>query len=208
MAGVEITQMNAAPDILATFRFLLSLPQLPGGGSPDVLNLLCQQFEWPGSTIEQIMWDGHGHTLVFPGRRTHSHTITAAFYENKQMQLQTSMGAWLEYTRNVRSGNASGSKRGGPGGSNGLLSSGGSGGGYAVDAELGVLDEQGRVAGVSVIRGMWPQDQQPVQFDGASSTAFLQNWTFSFDWVDHVAGLNVVPAAFQQPLSAALGIGA
>lgn len=167
MSGISLTAVEQMPDVLGTWRFELSISPAKSSSMDmtKAFKLRCQQVDFSGVQIEPVTVALHGHELQFRGRQQFAKTVSITFVETVDAAIIKALHKWKETVVGLKSGNGA------------YRSS------YAAMGELKVLDVTGKPSTGQTIFYMWPSDIPNVQLDGTSSTAFMVQVTFTYDFV-------------------------
>lgn len=164
MARSSYADMSGLPDPVLSYNFDLLIPNLPGGGNSKALTIKCQSTSLPGMSLEDVTVAAHGIELKYAGRPIYTHTLSATFWETRDMTTRDALMANMLLARNAKANT----------------------GDYKVNySTLGFIllydDTGSNVIRTTQLEGFYTQDLQEVALDGATSTALQMQATFFFD---------------------------
>lgn len=166
MARTSHAQVMALPDAAQTVNFDLLFPFVPGGSDAQSLTVRCKTTDLPGSKIEGIDIELHGVKKREAGRAMYDHTFQATFMEAVDYKTYQLFRRWRDTARSWKN------------------NTGANSGGYKVNLELDVYDNQGNTVRTMKLVGAWPEEVAQISYNGAESQAVELQVTFSFDYLD------------------------
>jgi hypothetical protein len=177
MPRVSLNRVEGLPDAMTTDSYEFIIGQLPGTiGTDKQLVVKCQQVMYPGVGQETVEMPLHGYILHFRGRKTFPRTLSVTYVETVDMGTTNTLESWAEFTVGTQTGTSLAYK-------NATSIAGTGGGGYAVNgAQLITYDVTGALAKTVTFYGLTPQDKPDVQYDSSSSTLYLVQQTYTYDY--------------------------
>lgn len=166
MARSSLQDVQSIQDPAQSWNFDLFLPNIPGSTDTRDLTFKCMTVDLPGSTVEKVETALHGVNLVYAGRKTYSHSLTATFLEAADYSTREKMRRWHE----MRSWTAN----------TGMLASA-----YKVSAQVALYNDLPQIVKVCNVAGLWLETFAEVPLDGGASNLVTLQCTFSYDlWTD------------------------
>ena len=166
MARTTLTDLAALPDPQFQWLFDLEIANVPGSGSGEALKVRCMSTALPGISIEPVTVQLHGKEINYAGREIFSKTLAVTFLETRDIVVRNTLLRWAETARKE------------------LDATGGFKSDYATDGNILLYDDKGAVVRTILLKGLWMQDFQEAQMDGATSAAVNLSATLSFDWFE------------------------
>lgn len=166
MARTSIDDVLSLQDPAQSWNFDLFLPNIPGSSDTRDLTYKCMTFDLPGSAIDRVDTPLHGVNLVFGGRKTYTHSVTATFLESADWSTREKFRRWhmmRDWETNT-----------------GMLASQ-----YKVNAQVALYNDLPVVTKTCTVKGLWLETLAEVPLDGGASNLVTLQCTFSFDlWRD------------------------
>ncbi len=164
MARTSYSDMSGLPDPVLSYNFDLIIPNIPGGGNTRALTIKCQSSALPGMSLEDVTVSGHGIELKYAGRPVYTHTLSASFWETRDMTTRDALMAWMLLGRNAKQNTGDYKVN------------------YSTLAQTLIYDDTGsNVIRTIQYEGFYCQDLQEIALDGGQSTALQVQATFFYD---------------------------
>jgi|SRR5471030_1405652 len=165
MARTSLQDVQSIQDPAQSWNFDLFLPTIPGSSDTRDLTFKCQTTDMPGSTIDRVEVPLHGVQLIYAGRKTYSHSISATFLETSDWATREKFRRWHTMRDWVNN--------------SGMLASA-----YKVNSQVVVYNDIPAVTKTCSVTGMWPDVIAEVALNGAESGLVSLSITFAFDFWD------------------------
>lgn len=163
---ISFKQINSIPDIMNSERFMVMIPNLPGGGTGEKLTIRNVDVTLPPMEVAQILVKILGWTLAFAGRRIQQNSLTMSFYEDSAGTVTNALAKWQDACAGfVNAG--------------GLLKKD-----YTRDFEVKAFDSTGKAALVFHCNNCWPMRITHPQLSSDSNAPYRVDVDMSIDSVD------------------------
>lgn len=166
MARAGLRDLATLPDPLIQHQFDLMIPNVPGGGDGEGLQLRCQSTQLPGVSVETVTVALRGKELVYAGRQLFEKTLSVTFQETVDILVRNTMLNWLYFIVDERE------------------NTGNTKADYSTSATIQLYDESNSVIRTIKMFGVFPTEFAAVDLAGDSVGAVLPSATFSYDWFE------------------------
>jgi hypothetical protein len=166
MAKPTLSEVLRIKDPMLSDNFELLIPKVPGGGSAKALRIQCKTAVKPGSTVNEVLMELFGHSVVHAGSVQYSHDLPVTYLEDSKGTITKTLEAWKKEIRDHETQSGSYKED------------------YSTDAEFIIYDQAGKKVLNYTIVNIWPNQIPDLQFDGAASTQGIEvSASFKFDLI-------------------------
>ena len=159
-----LTEVRALSEPLRGYNFMFIVPNVPGGGSGEILRLSCKTATIPGLGNEPIedALPG-GHILKYPGLVAYSRTLSVEYRENSNLTNYSTLYRWCGLQWHPTTGAQQPATS------------------YKTNAILRILNPQKAVTSTFRFEGVFVENIDEISLDAASADVVSTPVTFSWD---------------------------
>lgn len=159
-----VQDWGGLPDPFLGYRWTFIIPNFPIATNSRRLQLQCKTNALPGMSTEEVMVTSHGIDIPYMGRQMFGgNTMTATFYETRELIVHNTFRRWLELGRNHRAATGNFKSK------------------YATKAQLIPVDDQNNIIQTYNFENLFVQELPEGSLDGSSSAPVEFSVVFKFD---------------------------